>query len=161
MKHSIRIAGILVAGLTAHARDSKPADVTVYVNGDSPGSVYSSARETATWIFARIGVRVAWHDGELSEGAPPASPVTIQVQFTHKAPAGVSGDALACALPFGGHAVAITVMFDRIRFVANGSSREAPILAHVLAHEIGHVLLRTDGHTDVGVMKAGPFDQKP
>jgi hypothetical protein len=51
MKPSILIAGILVAGLAAaHARDSKPADVTVYVNGDNaaPGSVYYPARATVT-----------------------------------------------------------------------------------------------------------------
>jgi hypothetical protein len=104
-------------------------------------------------MFARIGVRVVWRDGELKEGAP-TSPVNIQVQFTDQAPAGVSRDALARALPFGDHSVAITVMFDRIRFVAHRSSREAPILAHVLAHEIGHVLQRTNAHAAVGVMKA-------
>jgi tetratricopeptide (TPR) repeat protein len=34
MKTTMLIAGILAAGLTAHARDPKPVDVTVYVNGD-------------------------------------------------------------------------------------------------------------------------------
>ena len=154
MKHSILIAGILGAGLAAHARDKKPADVTVYVKGSTLGPVYLTARGTVTWMFARIGVRVAWHDGVQAQGAPLTSPVTVQVEFADRAQAGVSKEALARALPFGDHSGAITVMYDRIQFVANGSSREAPLLAHVLAHELGHVLERTDAHSAAGVMKA-------
>jgi hypothetical protein len=155
MKTSLLIAGILAAGIAAHARDSKPLDVTVYVKGDSsaPSSVDQGARSTVTWMFARVGVRVAWRDGEPGTGAAPGSPVTIQVRFTREVP-DASREALAYALPFGEEGVAINVMYDRIRWVARRSSREAPILAHVLAHEIGHVLQGTNGHAQTGVMKA-------
>jgi hypothetical protein len=156
MKTSMLIAGILAAGIAAHAKDSKPPDVTVYVNGDSsaPSSVDQGARSTVTWMFARVGVRLVWRDGEPRTGAASGSPVTIQVRFSREAPAGVSQDALARALPFGEEGVAIHVMYDRVRWVARRSSREAPILAHVLAHEIGHVLQGTNGHAQTGVMKA-------
>ena len=155
MKTSILIAGILAAGMTAHARDSKPADVTVYVKGDNnaPSSVDQGARATVTWMFARVGVRLVWRDGEPGTGAASANPVTIQVRFTGELP-DASREALAYALPFGEQGVAIHVMYDRIRFVARRSSREAPILAHVLAHEIGHVLEGTNAHAQTGVMKA-------
>ena len=134
---------------------SRPT-LLVYVNGDSsvPSSVDQGARATVTWMFARAGVRLVWRDGELPTGAASGSPVTIQVRFTREAPAGVSQDALARALPFGEEGVAIHVMYDRIRWVARRSSREAPILAHVLAHEIGHVLQGTNAHAPAGVMKA-------
>jgi hypothetical protein len=156
MKTSFLIAGILAAGMTAQARDSKPADVTVYVKGDSkaPSSVDQGARATVTWMFARVGVRLAWRNGEPGTGTLVASPVTIQIRFTKEAPAGVSPEALARALPFRGQSVAIDIMYDRIRFVAHRSNREAPLLAHVLAHEIGHVLQGTNGHAPGGVMKA-------
>jgi len=156
MKTSMLITGILTAGLNAHAHDPKPADVTVYVKGDNtaPSSVDQEARATATWMFARVGVRVLWHNGEPKAGTASDNPMTIQVRFTTEAPAGVSQGALARALPFGEGGVAITVMFDRIRWVARRSNREAPILAHVLAHEIGHVLEGTDAHAQIGVMKA-------
>jgi hypothetical protein len=156
MKTSMLIAGILAAGMTAHARDSKPADVTVYVQGDNkaPASVDQGARATVTWMFARVGVRLVWRDGEPGTGAASGSPVTVQVRFTRDVPGGASQDALAYALPFGEEGVAINVMYDRIRWVARRSSREAPILAHVLAHEIGHVLQGTNGHAQTGVMKA-------
>lgn len=149
------IAGILAAGIAAQARDSKPADVTVYVKGDNnaPSSVDQGARATVTWMFARVGVRLAWRDGEPGTGAVSGSLVTIQVRFTGELP-DASREALAYALPFGEQGVAIHVMYERIRWVARKSSREAPILAHVLAHEIGHVLQGTNAHAPTGVMKA-------
>jgi hypothetical protein len=155
MKTSMLIAGILAAGMTAHARDSKPPDVLVYVNGDStaPNSVDQGARATVTWMFARVGVRIVWRDGEPGTVAASGSPVTIQIRFTREV-SDASREALAYALPFGEEGVAIHVMYDRIRWVARRSSREAPILAHVLAHEIGHVLEGTNAHAPAGVMKA-------
>jgi hypothetical protein len=155
MKTSMLIAGILAAGIAAQARDSKPADVTVYVKGDNnaPSSVDQGARATVTWMFARVGVRLAWRDGEPGTGAVSGSLVTIQVRFTGELP-DASREALAYALPFGEQGVAIHVMYERIRWVARKSSREAPILAHVLAHEIGHVLQGTNAHAPTGVMKA-------
>ena len=156
MKTSILIAGILAAGISAHARDSKPADVTVYVNGSDlpPSAVDFGARTTVTWMFARVGVRLAWRAGEPKSGAASASPVTILVQFASEAPAGASPNALAYALPYGGEGAAITLMYDRIRKTAHRSNREQPILAHVLAHEIAHVLQGTNRHSETGVMKA-------
>lgn len=100
-----------------------------------------------TWMFARVGVRLAWRDGEPGTGAVSGSLVTIQVRFTGELP-DASREALAYALPFGEQGVAIHVMCERIRWVARKSSREAPILAHVLAHEIGHVLQGTNFRGD-------------
>jgi len=155
MKASILIAGILVAGMTAHAHDSKPADVTVYVNGDNapPSAVDFRARATVTWMFDRVGVRLAWRAGEPKTGASSGSPVTIRIQFPKEAPAEASQNALAYALPFG-EGVTITVMYGRIREAAQRSNREPVVLAHVLAHEIAHVLQGTNRHAETGVMKA-------
>jgi len=155
MKTSILIAGILAAGMTAHAKDSKPADVTIYVNGDNapPNSVDFGARTTVTWMFARVGVRLAWRGGEPKAGTAAGSPVTIRVQFPTAAPAEASPNALAYALPFG-EGVTITVMYDRIRKTAHRPNREPVVLAHVLAHEIAHVLQGTSRHSETGVMKA-------
>lgn len=140
----------------ARVRDSRPADVMVYVTGDdtAPGSVDYGARAIVTWMFARAGVRLAWRDGELGRGAPSRSPVLIQVRFTGEGSGEASRGALAYALPFGDGATAITVMYDRIRWVAGRSTREQLILAYTLAHEIGHILERTNWHAQTGIMKA-------
>lgn len=144
------------SGIAAHARDSQPSDVTVYVNGDNkaPGAVDQEARATVTWMFARVGVRLAWRDGEPRTGPASGSPVTVQIRFVERDPDDTRREALACAMPFAKEGVAIYVMYDRIRWVARRSSREAPILAHVLAHELGHVLQGTNVHAQTGIMKA-------
>jgi hypothetical protein len=156
MKTLVLFAGILAARVSALAGDTKPANVTVYVNADHspPSSVDQRARTTVTWMFARAGVHVVWRDGESSTISESGSPVVIQVRFTRDVPDGASRDALACALPFGGQRASVHVFYDRIRFVAGRSTREAPLLAHALAHEIGHVLQVTNQHAMAGVMKA-------
>ena len=146
---------LMAAHLSVRARNSKAADVTVYVTGDHmpPKSVDYGARATVSWIFAKAGVRLDWRDGELGTYAASGSPVAIQLRFTGETSGQASPKALAYALPFGDGSTAITVMYGRIR-IAGRSSREQAILAHVLAHEIGHVLQRTNGHAQTGVMRA-------
>ena len=71
MKHPILVAGILTAvAATTQARDSKPPDVTVYVNGHNrpASSVDQPARAIVSWIFARVGILIAWGEG----GDPPS-----------------------------------------------------------------------------------------
>ena len=148
------IALMMVAAAATAAAGKTPEDVTAYVSGDNlPSSVDSGARATVTWMFARVSVRLAWKAGDPKPGAASGSPVTIRIRFTKGAPADVSRNALAYALPFG-EGVAITVMYDRIREAAQESRREQAILAHVLAHEISHVLQGTNRHSETGVMKA-------
>src|SRR5207302_776444 len=66
-------------------------------------------------------------------------------------PATLHPGALAWALPYEG--TQIRVFNDRI--AQNHGPAEVPIvLAHVLAHEITHVLQGINRHSDQGVMKA-------
>ena len=156
MKTSMLITGILAAGMTAHAHDPKPADVTVYVNGTDlpPLPVDVRARDTVARLYARIGIHLARRNDAPRRSTASGSPVTVQVRFIREEPDGASREVLARAWPFREEGIAIHLMYSRIRWVAAGSGREAPILAHVLAHEIGHVLQGTNWHAPTGVMKA-------
>jgi hypothetical protein len=58
--------------------------------------------------------------------------------------------ALGYAKPFEGKGVRIIIFYDRL----NETQRKPSVLGHVLAHEIGHMLLRTNVHRDTGLMKA-------
>jgi hypothetical protein len=107
-----------------------------------------------TRMFARVGIRLAWRDGAARANAQSGNTVYIQVQFAGDRPNSASPGALAFAMPFGDGATAITVMYERLRAAAGKSAREQSILAHVLDHEIGHVLQRTTWHAHTGVMKA-------
>jgi hypothetical protein len=77
--------------------------------------------------------------------------------------------ALAEALPFARSGVRVNVFYDRVQKVmdrhyaaaslARAQSGRWAILGHVLAHEIGHVLLGTDRHSPGGLMRAA-WDHK-
>jgi hypothetical protein len=152
------IAGILLlASMNVQAaRDPRPADVTIFVSGDDypPAAVEFGARGAVSWMYAQIGIRLAWGSGSPPKGDVHGSPVSIQVLFAKDRPNNATPEALAFALPFADRATIITVMYDRIRSIAARPASAQAILSHVLAHEIGHVLMASDGHAGTGIMKA-------
>jgi hypothetical protein len=157
MKHSMQVAGIVVlAGMHVHAASkSLPADLTVFVEVRFPTNLVDyGARSSVTRMYARIGVRIDWRIGRAAPGAAFGSTVTIQMRYADDNERHLPLDSLAFSLPYGGGTTPMTVMYNRIRLVAGRSGREQVILAHVLAHEIGHILQRTDRHAATGVMKA-------
>lgn len=148
MRH-IWTAALLLASMRA-------ADVTVILNGDAavPNSVSYPAKSEVTRIFAGIGVRLVWQLEGAKVSSPSASSFTIHAAFTTGTPWRSYPGALAYAEPFNSIHV-ITVMYDRIQITAFGRPRLVrTLLAHALAHEIGHLLLATDSHAETGIMKA-------
>jgi hypothetical protein len=75
----------------------------------------------------------------------------IIFQITSNTPAGLHPGALACARPLNG--VHVRIFYDRVAKM--GEVRLAPrILAHILVHEITHILHGIDRHSVEGVMKS-------
>src|SRR6185369_9582631 len=93
------------------------------------------------------------HDAPV-KGTVQGSSVPIQMRFASKSLENVSRDAFAFARPFADGVDGITVIYERIRTATEGPTRVQSILAHVLAHEIAHVLIGTAGHAETGIMKA-------
>jgi hypothetical protein len=122
--------------------------LTVYLreSGHVPPEVRGPAVYLANEMFARIGIRLDWRSGE-----PPRTSFTrrIGVELATDTPANLLPGALGCALPYEG--VHIRVFYDRIR---SDVVPRSVLLAHVLVHEIAHLLQGTDQHSDSGVMKA-------
>jgi hypothetical protein len=140
--------GAMVA--TAAVAQAQDRTLVIYLQGmDCVGLLNMSfAENTTDRILAEAGIRVQWKKGRPQS----VDHGTLTVVFEHSAPAGVSDRALAYALPFR-EGAAIHVLYRRV--AAAGSKELLPvILGHVLAHEIGHVLRRNDGHEPSGVMKA-------
>ena len=128
------------------------ADVTVYLAASEGATTYQ-AKALATRMFAEIGVQIEWQAGRPTETASPG--LTIEVRLAGIALPGYGPEALACAYPYSNETKAITVFHDRVRREAEGwPPLERALLAHVLVHEITHVLERIDRHSDTGVMKA-------
>jgi hypothetical protein len=115
------------------------------LDGGLAPSVQSVARIQAVWMLSKAGVKVRLQ----------ARNCQIEIRFTNGTPATSHPGALAYAEPFAEGVQRITVLYDRVRFSAERRPGLEPrLLAHVMVHEIGHVLMRTDAHSDTGVMKA-------
>jgi hypothetical protein len=155
--YGVAAAILLCGGAAAQGPgpDADP-DVTVYVENDafsSRGAVMATAKKTATAMFAEIGVRVAWAVEGAGNGA--ATGVVLRVHIVDRAPRGIRWAAMAYAHPFANGTKAITVVWERVQPVDRFLPGVAPaVLAHVMVHEITHVLQITDCHSPTGIMKA-------
>jgi hypothetical protein len=134
-------------GVSARAE----GNVTVYVNNDlNTRGVLYQAQERAAKAFTKIGVRIDWRIGHPSGTSSEREPAIV-ISLAEHAPADYLPGALAFAKVYEG--VHITVFWDRI----DGRARWAPdtvVLAHVLVHEITHILQGINRHSESGVMKS-------
>jgi hypothetical protein len=73
----------------------------------------------------------------------------IALEIVAEAPLGRKASVLGTAQPFARKGLNVRVFADRIAAAADRQNRSySSVLAHVMAHEIGHVLLRTNDHSD-------------
>jgi hypothetical protein len=98
-------------------------------------------------MFAHVGVNIEWRVDQ-----PVAfSHRSIFIELTTKTPETFQPRALAYAKPF--EEAHVVVLYDRVQRVV-APSRVQHVLAHVLVHEITHIIEGTDWHSATGVMKA-------
>ena len=154
----------------AEAATESPLRLVLYVYdyaGVAP-DVRAAAAEITRQIYAAIGVDIVWVD---------RCPVACHIAFSREAhddttdanlmmltilpdgmtsrefPAGVMGGA-----PERGNVA--TAYFGRIRaFAFERNVLPATLLGHVVAHEVGHLLLR-EGHARQGLMRARWVDNE-
>jgi hypothetical protein len=142
----------MAAVVIAVAVNARAAEVTVYVQGLSVAAapVMSRAQALANDIFAGVGIKIDWRGGQPSRSRSPIEK-PIVVQLINDTPSELKPGALAFARPYEG--VHIDVFYDRVR-AATEPELTPNVLAHVLVHEITHILQGTCRHSDSGVMKA-------
>ena len=141
----MNIPKIMAAAALFSASVQAEQRVTVYVQDGAivPGQTLARAEGLAGEMFAQAGVRINWRIGR-----PNRDAITVGMSDV---PSAYHPGALAFALPYEG--VHITVFYDRIH--KGFAPHLAPtLLAHVLVHEITHVLQGIDRHSETGVMKA-------
>lgn len=143
---------LLAAGTGAFAGEP---DVTVYVRSDCEVNleVIVPALHLAAAMFDGTGVAVAWRRGapprrKLGQGLAITAVLVADGRNTFAAPA------LAEAFPYAGAARPITIYYDQLRAQARTKLQQSALLAHVLVHEITHVLQAIDRHSESGLMKA-------
>jgi hypothetical protein len=136
---------VAMASLVAMQAEAKQG-VAVYVQN---GAVVSDralrrAEGLASGMFASLSVGIHWRIGRSNREA-------ITVAISENTHTDYHPGALAFALPYEG--VHIVIFYDRIRQTYAPDLAPA-LLAHVLVHEITHILEGIDRHSETGIMKA-------
>jgi hypothetical protein len=136
-------AGMAWAGGTVPART-----VTVCSRRTADSLTLYQAQAAASKMFATAGVKIDWREPR------PCPAGAILISLSDNAPESDHPGALAYALPYEG--THIVVFYDRIlrRSAAVAPNALPMLLAHVLVHEITHVLQGVSRHAATGVMKA-------
>jgi hypothetical protein len=133
-------------GSEAAATSGEERSYTVTVCSDVPaGMTFAIARALTATMFARIRIAVHWHD---SRDCPLDA---IRVSLLLGPQGSRMPGVLGYALPYDG--THIVVFWDRIQ-AGQREGKGAAVLAHVLAHEIAHILQGCSRHSVSGLMKA-------
>jgi hypothetical protein len=147
MKIMAMAAMLIAVEMSAQADQT----VKVYFEDDRvvPYLVMNRARLLAAEMFTGAGVRIEWHGHTPSKGQLPVGAVVISL--ASHTPENFLPGAFALAFPYEG--VHITVFWDRVEGKTSRATAHL-VLAHVLVHEITHILQRMERHSETGVMKA-------
>lgn len=148
----MRIAAMVVlaglAGMSACAEQVEET-VTVYLSNSVivPSEVLFVSMNLAAKMFVAAGVRIEWRFGlpaDLGSGRDRA----VAVRIAKDAPANYLAGETAFALLYQGED--ITVFYDRVKQAGDAAAMPT-LLAHVLVHEITHMLQGIKRHSDSGV----------
>jgi hypothetical protein len=148
MTNAIRRLFLIALAVPALAQSNGTIRACVVADGEIPTIVLVRAEAITARMFATAGVAIEWRSKR-------ASACNVTLKLVAKAPADVHPGAMAYAQVFQGSE--IVVMFDRIGRSVHGTGRAVQVsnfLAHVMTHEITHLLQGIARHSETGVMKA-------
>jgi hypothetical protein len=175
-------AGLLVGVGQATAAGSPETEpkltITVYNYADIDGNTLTDAEKIASGIFQKAGVPVVWDEDhatvtrdplqKIPFNLKPMGPSHLRLAILPRKMAdrfGLPSDVAGVAPGTGAGRVSVYVFYDSVEDVTR-SQREAvfkgptwrcvtaeQILAEVIAHEIGHILLNLKVHTKMGIMR--------
>jgi hypothetical protein len=132
----------------------------------------SQAKREATRIFAEAEMDVNWAEGSLQDSAsltadfsannssPAGCKVAghareLRLQLLPHAPHGVDSRTLGFSLPCAAFGIDSTIFIDKCEGVTFQTPASfTKVLAYAIAHELGHVLLRSSEHSQTGLMRA-------
>ncbi len=144
--------------------------ITIWVHDyarTKPGTLARAEKEAAR-IFGEAGVNLAWQSYSPWPGGPVAEAAPQAVSDVPHIHLSIVTRSKAYALPYHEETLGITPMsregergmlaeifLDRVRYQADPAGVSVGLLlGHAIAHELGHVLLRTGGHVPTGIMRA-------
>jgi hypothetical protein len=149
---NVKATVAMILALAAGTQAAGKLGVCVNSSTDLPMVVLAHAEATMSQMLSTAGVAVEWHSAAhpVCQGLQQIRPVVIE--FASNKPPGEHRGAMSYARPYEG--VHIVVMYDRVENSTGGSTQASVFLAHVITHEIAHILQGISRHSLTGVMKA-------
>jgi hypothetical protein len=149
---AITAAMVMAAGAatTAYAAQRQNATLVAYVVDDRTERRHGliPAESMARHMFAAAGLDLKWLEGAPAH-PPGRSDLAFVVTIVDQTPVEHKPGALACAQVFEG--VHLTIYYDRVAALTR--TGVDTVLAHVLVHELTHLIQGINRHSDSGVMK--------
>jgi hypothetical protein len=181
--HDLSNAIRLLVAITCLASDAlaemtlPTLDVLVYNNANVPGPIVAEAGSEVRRIFKDAGVEVIWDSKPSIRAGEPELPrstnirkgaaqviISIIQKPNDDFPLLVSRSSYIMGFTPTGEGILSYVFYDRIEdFLSRNSnfyrkqpSPAARVLGYVVAHELGHLLIRGTAHSKGGIMKGVP-----
>lgn len=170
------VAGLIMMGsagfggdiLAARGESGPKITFRVYNYAQVSQNTLAAADREAQRIFRKAGVETDWlncpvvnTDTQASETCRAVvAPTEIVLRIIPRSKAArrlFRGDQFGFALPApqGGHGALASVFYSGLEnFAGCWDCDRSQILAHTVAHEIGHLLLPGEGHSLSGIMRA-------
>jgi hypothetical protein len=162
---------LLAGSLPAKTGRTVPPEQTLSVHLDNraqvPAGVLHAATDEATQLFLAAGILITWEqplaqapeDRGADMSAAPGlcdERLYLVVRLIRRTPDSILPGALGFALPFARTGAHVLIFYDRVETLTRRADTSSNvILGHAIAHEIGHVLLRSGEHSRGGLMQAG------
>ena len=144
-------AVLMVVGTAGAAETQEPATIRLQLRNEAkvPEDVLDESRQEVGRIFARAGFEVMWTDA--------APQLTVNIVLDALGYDRAASQVMGVAVPAKSGAI-VMVFFRQVGLFAR-TYRVDPVamLGHVIAHEVGHVLLATHLHSATGLMR-GAWD---
>jgi hypothetical protein len=139
--------------------------IRVYNPAHVPAAELKTALLETTRVFKPTGLRITWQsevespeDGGIDMSSPSARVADtrryVVLTLLTGTPGAIYPGALGFALPFAHTGAHASIFYDRVEKIARaGSTPQYVVLGEAIAHELGHVLLRSSEHSRAGLMQ--------
>ncbi len=160
MGQTCRIAGLVMAAVLVGSTRSAAGplepltlEVLVLDGVGVPADILQQAQDEASRIFELSGIRLVWAGGRTPNARHVILKIASAPPSRKSRQPGVLGLAVETNQATG---ILAWLFYDRIDEHRRVLGLEAPLLlGHVMAHEMGHLLLPTGSHVQSGVMRGG------
>ncbi len=151
---------MMTVSLWGWAGEAGNPQLTVFVieRAGTPARVLTGAERNAAQVFRQAGVDVGWVNCDERKSEAACEKISHADLIVHMIPRArtLSGEVFGVAFVENSAGVYADVFVDPIQRLheQDRTVSLSPILGDVLAHEIGHLLLRSNAHSREGIMQA-------